>query len=145
MRFWDASGIVPLLVEERGRDALFEILEKDSSILAWWGTPIECVSAIARRERDGSLAAKDAAQALARLRMLAESWSEIIASEQVRTVAQRLLRVHPLRAADSLQLAAAIVAADAAPRSLPFVCLDERLAEAAEREGFTVEPAHVAG
>jgi predicted nucleic acid-binding protein len=53
-----------------------------------------------------------------------------------------LLRVHPLRAADALQLAAAIIAADSEPRSLAFVTLDDRLARAAEREGFpVVEPA----
>lgn len=140
MKFWDSSAIVALLVEEREGRALLEVLERDSSMLAWWGTPVECVSAVARRERDGSLAAKDAAQAFDRLRMLAESWTEVLASEELRTVAQRLLRVHPLRAADSLQLAAAIVAAEGSPRSLPFVCLDQRLVEAAEKEGFAVEP-----
>jgi hypothetical protein len=48
----------------------------------------------------------------------------------------RLLRVHPLRAADSLQLAAAVVASEGDPGELPFVCLDEKLAQAASREGF---------
>jgi predicted nucleic acid-binding protein len=57
-------------------------------------------------------------------------------------MATRLLRVHPLRAADALQLAAAIIAAEDDPRSLPFVTLDDRLALAAEREGFpVVDPA----
>lgn len=48
----------------------------------------------------------------------------------------RLLRLHPLRAADALQLAAALVLAEHDPRTLPFVTLDERLALAAEQEGF---------
>ena len=38
-------------------------------------------------------------------------------------------------------LAAAMVAADGTPGALPFVCLDERRAEAAEREGFPVQAA----
>jgi predicted nucleic acid-binding protein len=55
----------------------------------------------------------------------------------VRTTAIRLLRVHPLRTADAFQLAAAIVAAENHPASLQFVTLDDRLGQAAEREGFT--------
>lgn len=50
----------------------------------------------------------------------------------------RLLRVHRLRAADAVQIAAAIVAADFQPGSLEFVTLDVRQADAAEREGFRV-------
>jgi predicted nucleic acid-binding protein len=47
-----------------------------------------------------------------------------------------MLRVHPLRAADALQLAAATVAAEHDPSSLELVCLDQRLSEAAGKEGF---------
>jgi uncharacterized protein len=138
MRFWDASAIVPLLLAEPGRDGLITLLERDADVIVWWGTPVECASAIARRERPFALAFAEAGAALGTLVALSASWSEVVASDAVRTVAQRLLRVHPLRAADSLQLAAAIIAAEGDPRTLPFVCLDSRLGEAAEREGFTV-------
>ncbi len=56
----------------------------------------------------------------------------------VRLIAQRLLRLHPLRAADSLQLAAALLACEHRPQGWQFVCLDARLSLAAEREGFNV-------
>jgi len=141
MRFWDASAIVPLLLAEPPREGLLELLERDPVMVAWWGTPVECASAIARREREGALSPEEATRALDRLRILARSWQEVVASEGVRTVSQRLLRTHPLRSADSLQLAAAIVAADGDPSSLPFVCLDERLCGAAAREGFPKLPA----
>ena len=49
----------------------------------------------------------------------------------------RLLRVHPLRSADSVQLAAAVIAADREPAALEIVSLDAQLASAARREGFT--------
>jgi hypothetical protein len=48
------------------------------------------------------------------------------------------LRVHPLRAADALQLAAAYIAAERRPSSLELVILDDRLAAAARREGFVL-------
>jgi uncharacterized protein len=48
------------------------------------------------------------------------------------------VRVHPLRAAGALQLAAAYLAAEQRPSSLTIVTLDERLAGAARKEGFAV-------
>lgn len=73
-----------------------------------------------------------------RLKQLADSWHEIEPSELVRESAVRFLRVHPLRAADALQLAAAFTAAEHRPASLQVVTLDERLAEAARKEGFAL-------
>ena len=136
MTFWDASAIVPLLLAEPERDAMLRRLESDPAMVVWWGTPVECVSAIARREREQSLTLAAATDAIDRLKSLASAWEEVLAGAAVRTAAQRLLRVHPLRVADSLQLAAALVAANGEPASLPFACLDDRLAEAALREGF---------
>jgi len=50
----------------------------------------------------------------------------------------RLLRVHPLRAAGALQLAAAFSAAEQRPSSLEMITVDDRLASAAQKEGFAV-------
>lgn len=138
MRFWDASALIPLLVEEPGRERMLARLEEDAEVLSWWGTPVEIGSAMARREREKLLTSDEVSSTLAALRALAESWHEIVPSDSVRRTAQRLLRSHPLRAADSLQLAAALIAADHDPASLEIVCLDERLTLAARREGFTV-------
>lgn len=107
-------------------------------MLVSWGSVVECASAIARRQRDGSLHFAEAGTALARLQALAGAWLEVVPSNAVREHAQRALRLHPLHAADSLQLAAALVAAEHQPATLAFVCLDERLGEAAAREGFEV-------
>ena len=46
--------------------------------------------------------------------------------------------MHPLRAADALQLAAAFLAAERRPASLELVTLDDRVAAAARKEGFAV-------
>ena len=139
MRFWDTSAIVPLLLPEAPRDTLLPLLERDPVMLVWWGTAVECASAIARRERERALDVPDANAALERLRDLIAAWQEVVPVDAIRTTAQRLVRVHPLRAADSLQLAAAIIAADHDATTLPFVSLDERLNEAASREGFPIE------
>jgi predicted nucleic acid-binding protein len=138
MRFWDSSAIVPLVVAERSSAAILDELERDPDIVAWWATEVECVSALARLERDGRLDGPALAQALARLRALVDAWQEVQPITRIRQVAIRLLRVHELRAADALQLGAALAAAEDQPASLPIVTLDDRLGRAAEREGFRV-------
>lgn len=138
MKFWDASAIVPLLVHEERREAMLTLLEQDRVMLVWWGTAVECTSAIGRREREGALTAAKSTISLERLRYLKDRWQEVLPSTALRDVAERLLRVHPLRAADSLQLAAAIIAAEREPVTLELVSLDDRLNDAASREGFRV-------
>ena len=105
-------------------------------MLAWCGSQLECASAVARLERAGHLDRSGAAFASDRLKQLADGWREIEPSEIVRENAVRFLRVHPLRAADALQLAAAFLAAERRPSSLEVVTLDDRLADAARKEGF---------
>jgi predicted nucleic acid-binding protein len=142
VRYWDASAIVPLLASQRRSDAVTAELERDPSLVTWWATRVECASAIARLDREHILGPREITVAYERLTVVGEAWQEVQPASRVRLTAERLLRVHPLKAADALQLAAAIAAADGDPRSLTFVTLDDRLARAAEREGFpVVEPA----
>lgn len=138
MKFWDSSAVVPLLVEQAATVDMQALAAADPLLLVWWSTAVECGSALARLEREAALDAASAAGAFSRLTKLAASWQEVEAGDLVRETAIRLLRVHPLRAADSLQIAAAFVAAEGRPSTLEFVTLDDRLALAAQREGFVV-------
>lgn len=138
MKFWDASAIVPLLVAEAATRRLQALAAEDPEMLVWWGSEIECVSALARLERDAALNAQAMTLSLQRLRQLAAAWHEIDPSDAIREAATRFLRVHPLRAADALQLAAAFLAAERRPASLTILTLDDRLGAAARKEGFTV-------
>jgi predicted nucleic acid-binding protein len=99
---------------------------------------VECTSALARLEREGGIGRDALGAALERLRKLAGVWDEVQPATRVREIAQRLLRSHPLRAGDALQLAAAVEFADDAPGELDFVCFDQRLADAASRVGLRV-------
>jgi uncharacterized protein len=136
MKFWDASAIVPLLIAERATDAIQAVASGDAAMLVWWGTEVECASALARLERDDALDGPSATHAFARLKALSNAWHEVEPSDAIREAAVRFLRVHTLRAANALQLAAAFVAADRRPSSLEVVTLDDRLALAARKEGF---------
>ena len=138
MRFWDASALVPLVVAETSSTWARSLFEADAEVIVWWATPVECVSAIARLEREGELTPTRASFATRDLDEIAANWTEISPGEAIRSRARRLLRVHALRTADALQLAAALFAAEGHPATLPLVTLDERLANAAEKEEFPV-------
>ena len=137
MRFWDTSAVAPLLVREPRTERARELLEWDAELAVWWATPVECWSALSRRVREGALTPAVEDEAAARLDLLRGAWYELLPSEAVRTRARRLLRVHPLRAADALQLAAALVWA-AGEEEAEFVAADGRLCDAARLEGLAV-------
>ncbi len=135
MRYWDASALVPLVVAESSSKQL-RGLARDGDIVTWCLSAVEISSAIERRGREGALPADGRRSAVDTLADLAAVWTEITAVAQVRERACRLLAVHSLRAADALQLAAALVAVGDRPAGHEFVCADGRLAEAARREGY---------
>lgn len=138
MRFWDSSAVLPLLVPDERSAELAELFRDDPAAAVSWATPVECASALARLERERRVTEAGWQAATERLRAAARGWTEVPPIDKVRDQATRLLRLHSLRAADALQLAAALVLADFEPRTLPLVTLDLQLAAAARREGFEV-------
>jgi predicted nucleic acid-binding protein len=140
LRFWDTSALAALLVDEPRSKALKALLSEDLEIAVWWASRVECVSAIRRREREGALDKPSVERALDLLAQVGKSWFEILPGDAVRALAERALAVHPLRAADALQLAAALTWQPTPVRQAEFVCLDEQLRDAASREGFLSVP-----
>lgn len=139
--FWDSSALVPLLVPESQSAALATLVTDDKEATIWWGTPLECHSALHRRNREHPLPAAVTTTAIERIRTVVEHADTVSPSDELRRRAARLLAVHPLRAADALQLAAALLWCEEQPHSEGFVSLDVRLREAALKEGFTILPA----
>ena len=140
MKYWDSSALVPLLVQDPATTKVRRMLADDSEVLTWWATRVEAASALARMAREGALDPDAHQVALGRLEVFAAAWDEVVPTDLVREQAARLLRVHPLRTADALQLAAAVVASEQRPATLTVVTLDDRLRQAALREGFGTLP-----
>ena len=136
--FWDSSALVPLLLAEGRSAALTARLAADKDPTIWWGTPLECQSAIYRRHREVPLSPAALGQAADRLRAIVELVDTVAPTDEVRRRAARLVAVHPLRAADALQLAAALIWCEEQPHGEGFVSLDSRLLDAARNEGFDV-------
>ncbi len=132
---------MPLVSREPLSDEMRRLLEEDAGMVVWWATRVECVSAISRRAREGSLGPEGEASARGLLDDLSESWTEARPTVRLRALTEQALTAYPLRAADALQLASALIWCGSQPRGRPFVCLDERLRAAASRSGFALLPA----
>lgn len=138
MRFWDTSAIIPLIVREPRSDILRQLLEQDAGIVVWWATRVECVSAISRRARKGTLLPEGEASARDLLDDLSGNWTEAQLTARLRNLAEQALSFHPFLAADALQLAAAQIWCGEQPQGRPFVSLNEHLRNAATRSGVTL-------
>ena len=140
MKFWDSSALLPLIIQEKNSESILDLHSKSEAILIWTLTPVEIVSALSRLERMGDLSEKSFNQALEAWNVLKEGLYVVREIEEVKQRAIRLLRTHPLKAADSMQLAAALIAFADHPQGKGFVTLDTQLAKAASKEGFEVLP-----
>ena len=140
MKFWDTSALVPIVIREPSSSVVRVLYQQDQAIVAWWGTRVEVVSALALALRRGSLRQDALTRALRRARRMLAAGTTIAPSATIRDRAERLLLTHELRAGDALQLASALIAVQERPQGVGFVSLDRRLRDAAGREGFTVYP-----
>jgi len=138
VRFWDSSAIVPLVLVEPATTRVRAWLREDATVAIWTFTRVEVLSALARRRRAEPRMRRQIAAARREFLEAWPRWSEVTMIDAVKRLAERLVETHPLRAADALQIGAALVAAESEPETLEYVTLDSRQAEAAEREGFRV-------
>lgn len=137
MRFWDSSALLPLCVAQPASARADALLREDPDVIVWWGSAVEVASSVARLRREGGLPPEGEERAFQALRALEGSWHEVQPTDVLRRRAERLLRVHPLRAGDALQLAAALAWAGDPPEGA-IATFDQRLARAARREGLAV-------
>jgi uncharacterized protein len=138
MRYWDASAVVPLVLDEPGTALVRSWLRDDAAIVTWGLTRLEVVAAVERAARDRRLSTPERREILGRFDDLFAAFSEVVDLSAVRSRALALLARHALRSADAAQLASALLVAEGDPSSLEMVCLDRRLADAADREGLRV-------
>ena len=136
--FWDTSAVIPLCCWQPQTHATNRAYRLFPQMVVWWATSIECHSALRRLERQQLLTAQETQTALRTLEKFQARWTEVTPQTAVRDTAQRLLGQHDLRAADSLQLAAALVWCNLYPKGKTFVGGDAKLLSAAANEGFTV-------
>jgi predicted nucleic acid-binding protein len=139
LAFWDASALVPLCVGQSNTPRVIAFYKSYEAVV-WWATPVEIASALARLVRMRQLDSADWSKARRLAAVLADAWFVIQPSERLRTKAAQLVDLYDLRAADALQLAAAVEWCQDVPQGRVFLTADQKLREAALLAGFEGEP-----
>ena len=132
--------MLPLMLDEPATPVSSRLLREDGEVSVWWGTWVECAVAISRTRREGRTDEEGEDNARSVLDLLPQTWFEIEPSSDLRLLASSLSRDYPLKAADALQLAAALRWCEGNTTGAGFVCLDNQLRRAALEEGFDVLP-----
>jgi hypothetical protein len=135
--FWDASALVPACVLQAGSARVQSNLRRYAPTV-WWAAYVEVRSAVARLRCNGVIDDQGAVKAVTSLDRIKAMWRAILPDDSLMNEACRLLDLYPLRASDSLQLAAALVWCRQRPDGKKFICNDKRLSEAARSAGFSV-------
>lgn len=132
MTFLDTSLLVRQYAGRRGRG----LRGIEGTVWLSEIARVEFPSAIRRRIREGSL---DPAAGLRVLGEFGRDFGEslrIPVDAAVLDRAAALVERHPLRSLDAIQLASALIVAEASPKSLRFGSTDAGLLAAAEAEGL---------
>jgi predicted nucleic acid-binding protein len=135
LAFWDASALVPLCVGQSTTPRAIALYKRYEAVI-WWATPVEIASALARLVRMKQLDSGGWAKARQLAAALADAWFVIQPSDVLRAKARQLVDRYDLRAADALQLAAALEWCQDNPQGRVFLTADQKLREAAVLTGF---------
>lgn len=136
--FWDSSALIPLCVTQP-QTAKSRLLYETYGIVAWWATQVEMMSGLARLDRVGQITHDPFLMGKQIALEIVRGWLSVGSTERIAAGACSLLELHSLRAADALQLAAALEWCEGQPVGKVFLTFDRRLHEAAGFAGFTLE------
>ena len=110
-------------------------------MVVWWGTRTECISALMRQVREGSLAPTDERAARHVLHTLMQTWAEMQPSEALRSTGRAVTSCSSVAGSGCIATsAAAILWCQGLTTGQGFVSFDQRLSDVGYREGFTVLP-----
>ena len=137
VRYYDTSALVKQYLQEAGSKLVLELLKSGEKVYTASLTYAETHAAFSRRTREGRLTRETTKRLALRFDKDWESYDIVVLSENVFRLARQMLYRHPLRSADAIHLASALLLARRSPRSSwSFVCADGRLCDAAKSEGF---------
>lgn len=140
VRFWDTSALLQLIVKQPHSAKVADLYVQSPNVVCWWGTRLEIISGLSRLNREQLLTEQELICAKERVEKLMASAQIVEPRDQVLNRAERILTIHALKAADALQLAAALCAIADQTNGSEFVSFDKNLRQAAQREGFKLWP-----
>ncbi len=136
--FWDSSALIPLCVHQKQTEKATSLFA-DHAMTVGWSTPVEIISGMTRLLRMGEIDDAELQSGKQLAQTIGAMWIPINPTARIAAQACSLLEVHPLRAADALQLAAALEWCEGEPVGKVFLTFDQRLREAAGLAGFALQ------
>ena len=105
-------------------------------MVVWWATPVEIASVLRRLVRMKQLTPDEWVTSRRLALDLAEAWQIVQPSNVLRNNAAQLVNRYDLKAADAMQLAAALEWCENLPQDRIFLTADQKLRQAATLTGF---------
>lgn len=139
--YFDTSALVKLCVLETGTPLAVALWEGASTLATSRIADLEVRAVLGAGERIGRIDAAPAAKARARWDELWPGLTKVELTPALAEAAGLLADRRPLRAADAIHVASALLFKEAEPLVAAW---DRRVASAARAEGLTVLPQHIA-
>ena len=139
--FLDSSALFKRYLEEDGTERVLEIMRQNNELIVSRLTMVEVFSAGARLARAGDISQELLSDLFSAVENdFREEFTVVELGGAAMVRSMDLVRAHGLRAADAIQLACAVMVAGESSTSseFTFVCSDNELNSAAEKEGMTV-------
>jgi len=134
--YFDTSALVKRYIREPGSEQVRALLRRHQ-FLSSVVTPVELVSALCRRRREGDISASTLAALLRRISSDRDRWEMVEINVSVLEHAEELLqRTTALRTPDAIQLASLITFQTASAIRVPLITADLRQRECAIQAGI---------
>jgi predicted nucleic acid-binding protein len=139
MLYWDSSALVASFISEQETNKVRSFSMNAGDLRSYTAiiTPLEIESAIQRRFKEQSITVKQIDEARLLTMEFRKKTYLVVADQNILDIALHIQKIYNLRVADALQLGSARAGTEN-PSKVYFLCLDEKLNEAAKREGFNV-------
>jgi predicted nucleic acid-binding protein len=136
--YLDTSALVKLYIDEAESTAVKQRVEVARIVSTSRVAYVEARAGIARKFREAELSKTEYKHMIEDLEEDWQSYFIVEVSESITKLAGQLVHRNPLRGFDAIHLASALFLKNRTHLELSFACVDERLKDAARREGLTI-------
>ena len=136
--YFDTSALIKRYVSEKGSTRVVSLLRRHD-LLSSAITPVEVMSALCRRKRNGELSNEDFAATLSRVHGERTRWELVELGRTVLSRAEEIVQgIVPMRSLDAIHVASLVTFQAASGTRIPFVTGDDRQRQAAAQIGLDV-------
>ena len=138
--YLDTSALVKRYFREPYSDDIISRWKSAAQIVTSFVAYAETMASIYRKKREANLTDKLIRKTTDLFNQDWQSFIRVEINDELNGYIDRVIKRYPLRGFDAIHLASAIVIYESISDDFLFACFDNRLAEAAQSEGFETFP-----